>query len=83
VLAGIGGYIATAIWTGAGEVLHPRGPPLEVHVVPTDVYDSGNPYAPYFIVPYSVAAGPEAVPARATDSPTTFVDRCSCGTAAQ
>jgi hypothetical protein len=74
VLVGIGGYIATAIWTGAGKVLHPTGPPLEVHVVPTDVYNSGHPWAPYFIVPYSVAAGPEALPARARRSPTTFVD---------
>jgi hypothetical protein len=74
VLVGIGGYIATAIWTGAGKVLHPTGPPLEVHVVATDVYNSGHPWAPYFIVPYSVAAGPEALPARARRSPTTFVD---------
>jgi hypothetical protein len=73
VLAGIGGLIASAIWSGTGKVLHPSGPPLHVRVVPTGTFLSGT-YAPYFIVPDSVAPGPDALPLGARDSPVTFID---------
>lgn len=68
VLAGIGGLIASAIWRGTGKVLHPSGPSLRVHVIPTGTYAAGA-IEPYFIVPRAWHPGPTRCPAPCATTP--------------